>query len=208
MTLMARVRAVSSGWPGAPGLNTFYFQQGDGSSFLASDAQLCADRVRAAFLELINTFPIGHVVTVDPVVDVLDPADGELQASYGVDPPAPTSGIAISGFQAIAAMLLASYHTSGIVNGHRVSGRSFIGPVAEQQDTNGTPNADQSAKLTLFGEALLSVGLGGPNLVVWSRPVPAPTPPATTPAARAGSAHVVTSITNRDFYAVLRSRRD
>lgn len=208
MANIHRVRAVSTGWTGAPGLNTFYFKNAILQTTPEEDAQLGADRVRAAMFELVNTFPQGHICTVDPVVDFINDENGELVESFGVTPPAPTNGIAVSGFQGIALMLLASWRTGGVVQGRRVSGRAFIGPVAEQQDTNGSPNADQRIKLAQFGAAMLDKGISGPDLVVWSRPKyvqPLADPPVLV---RAGSSHVVTSMTSSDKYAVLRSRRD
>ena len=208
MAIIHRVRAVSQGWAGGPGLTTCYFREGGGSVADAAVAQLGADRVRAAFQTMVGSFPNGHTVTVDPSVDAINDTNGDLVASFGVTPPAPTVGLSGAGYQVIAAMLLVSYRTNGVVNGHRVAGRTFLGPVDGEQDTNGTPNAQQLARAAQFGAALLDKGLTGPDLVIWARPFAGRTTPPPVLPSRLGSSHVVTSIGVRDFYAVLRSRRD
>lgn len=208
MAIIHRVRAVSTGWTGGPGLNTFYFREGAGTVADAAVAQLGADRVRSAFAQLTGTYPNGHQVLVDPVVDAINDTTGILVQSFGVTPPAAVPGIGGPGYGPLASMLLATLRTSGVVAGRRVAGRAFLGPVLNSVEANGTPTPGQLTALNAFGTEMLNAGPTGPALVVWSRPVVATVPPALPVTPRAGSSWAVTSITAKDFFAVLRSRRD
>ena len=208
MAIIHRVRAVSTGWTGGPGLNTFYFREGAGTVADAAVAQLGADRVRAAFVEMQGIYPNGHSIVVDPVVDALEDTTGTLVNSFGVTPPAAVPGIGGPGYGPLPSMLLASLITSGVVAGSRVAGRAYLGPILNSVEGNGTPTAGQLAAVTAFGVAMRNAGPTGPALVVWSRPFPGQVAPLTPKPARLGSSHAVTAITARDFFAVLRSRRD
>lgn len=208
MANLYRVRVASRGWVGNPGLNTLYFAANWAEGQVGHDnAVLCADRVHAAFTELKNMYPQAWRGVVDSTVDVIEDTTGELQASESVDGLVEITGIAVSGWQGIALSLCAQLRTATITDGHRLRGRAFLGPVAEQQDTDGSPNADQAVKVAAWAAALLDNGLDGPDLAVWHRPraaQPEATPPVT---ARDGGSAIVSTITMADKYAVLRSRR-
>jgi len=213
MAFIARVRAASTGWGGGPGLNTFYFVGNSSGTDVDPDADaadLCVERVQAAFAAGLTLYPSSWQVTVSPVVDVLNPVDGELQDSFSVSPPAAQAGSGGSAFGPTPTMLLLQLRTSTFLDGSRVQGRAFIGPIIPTGDNDGTPNSGALGAGVDMGEALQDAGIGpsNPALVVWRRPrvaVPEATPPVT---ARVGSYGRVTSITVPNKYAVLRSRRD
>lgn len=213
MVHIARVRAASNGWPGQPGLNTFYFTgqaAGELEDVNSGDAQLCVDRVRAAFFAGKLLWPSIWSVVVSPDVDVLDDATGELVDSFSVTPPASVAGTNGAAFGPAAAMMLLQLRTSTFSDGSRLQGRAFLGPSVPAADANGSPNAGIITPAVAFGVALLDEGVGddNPALVVWRRPRAA-NPDATPPVdARAGSVGRVTSTGVPDRYAVLRSRRD
>lgn len=208
MAQMARVRMVTTGWGGAPGLSTFYFVRGEGpgGDFDAPTADECASRVQVAHGLQAALWPAAWTGTVQTDVDILEPATGELIWTYSVTPGGPIPGSAAGGFGPQAAMIALRYSTGGIVNGHRVRGRSFVGPVSLAGDTDGTPTAAQVNHVNQIGVQLLTLGAFDAGLVVWSRPVDAEHATPTNPV-RDGSWHTVTAASARDQFAILRSRR-
>lgn len=204
---MYRVRAATSGWSGGPGLNTFYFGP---AGFLeitsAEDAQLCVDRVRDAFLAANLLYPPQTTCVVSGQVDILESSTGELITTYAVANAAPGPFTGQIGYNPIVTMLLLKLSTNDIMHGHRVKGRSFLGPTATGLNADGTPDAGLIAEANAFGTSLLDVGIGnGPPLVVWHRPKFAP---VTHERVRDGDRAKVISTSVPDKFAVLTSRRD
>jgi hypothetical protein len=209
MTSIMRVRVVSTGWQGAPGLNTFYFQAGAaGETPAQTDANLCHTRVRAGFDAFKLQCPVPWTATVSPTVDVLNTETGDLVNSFSTPPTASVIGTAPLGFMPTATMILLRLNTSTFSDGSRIQGRAFLGPVALSDDADGTPTVSMNTAAIAMGEALQDAGIGGvPIIGVWRRPrLAAAGPPIVT--ARAGSFAAITSITSPDKFAVLRSRRD
>jgi hypothetical protein len=203
--LAYRVRAASTGWGGAPGLNTFYFDQNlianPDEDAMAAD---CVARVQAAFVQISLVFPTSWIVQVSGEVDVINSDNGDLVSSHAVTPPAPHAGQIGGGFGPQVAMICASYLTSGILDSRRVRGRCFLGPLRSGADPDGTPvNADVAVVQTNL-DTLRGGTLGHPPLVVWSRRRGVS---GRHPTGLGGSTHVVTGVTVRDTYATLRSRR-
>lgn len=206
-----RVRAVSSGWSGGPGLNTFYFIAASGGGALVSgSAQLAHDRVRNAFYDARAAWPTSWTLAMQDNVDCLDPVNGDLVDSVATTPIAGVTGTAAGGFGPIAAAILLRLQTSIFSDGRRIQGRAFLGPVVNSTDTNGTPAPALITAGTAFATALADAGLwtSYPRVVVWRRPrlADALRTPAVT--ARDGMYAEVTSSSVPDKYAVLRSRRD
>lgn len=198
---------IGTGWVGAPGLWTFYFQ-GNTSSEVPlnnSDCQLALDRVRAAVTDAGWLFPGAMKFNFSPQVDNFNAANGDLYDSQVVTPGAEKSGLSSDTFGPIPAGTLLQLNTAGIVHNRRVTGRSFFAPCVKQADADGTPR-DADRNLTVaFGTALLDEGLSGPHVSVWSRPVTVGSP---TVPVRDGTAHKVTGVTCPNKFAVMRSRRD
>ena len=207
MTRMYRVRVASTGWNGSPGLNTFYFSNiATPDSSDSTHADTCVALVQAALAAHTDIFPADHIFTVSPVVDVIDPINGELLDSYAGSAPADIHGSGTGEYGPQAAMVVGSLLTSSFVGGHRVRGRAFWGPLKALNDADGTPTADLVASVEGLRTTLTSGGTDVKS-VVWSRPrtaVPLRVPPIT---ARDGSAQPTTAISVRDSWAVLRSRR-
>jgi len=208
MAFMYRVRAASNGWPGAPGLNTFYFEADDATGTEAA-ANLCVTRVRDAFIPILPGQPTSWTLQVSPVVDVIQDTDGELQNSIVLSgTPAALVGTAENLYAPTSVMLLLKARTNTFHDGSRIAGRSYIGPSGPHSDPNGSPVAGALARVVTMGEELQDLGLlGGPRWVVWRRPRAARTLP-TPLAARAGTSARVVSFEVPDKFAVLRSRRD
>lgn len=198
MALIGRVRVASSGWSGAPGLNTFYFQNdSDPSVFTTGDAQVCVDRVRGAINSNAGLYPGQWTAVVSPDVDVLTAGSGVLATTFSVTPPTGLTGTGGSNYGPIAAMLCTRLHTADIRDGHRIGGRWYLGPLAQGADADGSPQAAKTALALSVGTMCNVVSAGAPRLVVWSRPKNA----------AGGVAALVTSVTVKDTFAVMRSRR-
>jgi len=192
---MYRVRATLSGWNGGPGLSTFYYKTtdptGEGN---ASDAFTCATRVHSALANLDSFWPAFMQITVQPVVDVIQDVTGALVASWVPGSQAVINGVAGQNALPQASMLAINYSTLDIINGHRVRGRTFLGPLRNQDDADGTPNSSQ---LTQGAEFLTDIRGSALPQVVWHRPK----------SQAGGQACLVTGGSVNDRFAVLRSRR-
>lgn len=203
--LVYRVRTATTGWTGAPGLNTFYFGQNltvdPDEGAMAAD---CVARVHAFWLACVTAFPTAWVASVSPVVDVINTDNGDLVSSIIVTTPADVTGTSSAGFGPQVAMVVGSLLTSGIIDGRRVRGRAFLGPVMMSGDTDGSPLAAVVALFLAQLGTLLGGTTGHPPLVVWSRRRGVS---AAHPTGLGGSAHIANGVTVRDTYAVLRSRR-
>jgi hypothetical protein len=186
---MSRFRVSWTGFPGAPGVSTFYEE---------TTTTLPA-KLRTFFEACKPYFPNDVTLSYAAAGDLIDETNGHITGDWTITPtPANTTGTLGQVYAAPVGMLV-NWRTSGIVNGHRVRGRTFLVPV--QQDTaTGAPNATAVAAIQTAALALVAAA---PNMVVWSRPI------ATgLPHARAGSKHLVTSASVPGKYVILRSRRD
>ena len=205
-----RVRAVSTGWAGAPGLNTFYFRSSsaEGGDPTQSDAVLAHDRVHDAFGVSLALYPPAHKTNVLPDIDVIDSRTGDLETSFAVNAGTQIVGTGQIGFAPIAIMILLRLNTNTVLDAKRIKGRAFLGPIAQSSDVDGTPDVGLTNQALAFGNKLLDGGAGDfPPLVVWHRPREASEgPPAK--AFRAGGSALVENVTVPDKFAVMRSRRD
>lgn len=203
--LVYRVRSASEGWGGAPGLNTFYFDQDlNRDTDPAGSAQTVVTRVTAFWTAVSGCFPTLWSVQVNPVVDVINTDNGDLSSSYVAATPAAVDGHVGAVFGPQVAMICADLLTVAIIDGRRVHGRAFFGPLIPAADADGTPiSADVSAVQGALTD-LMTGATTDPNLVVWSRRKGAS---LKHPTGLGGSAHLVSGVTVKDSYAILRSRR-
>lgn len=209
MTGMYRVRATSTGWSGAPGLNTFYFLRDPvDESWTADRALNCVERVRAGFAAANNIYPNTWSVQVQPEVDVIEDTTGALTQSFITTGVAPLAGLSPLGYGPLPAMMLLRLRTETIHDGSRIVGRAFLGPLGKGNDTNGSPDVGAVPLAQAMGDALLSAGINAnPKLAVWRRPREAKVGPPVVNA-RLGTSAYVSAIVVPDKFAVLRSRRD
>lgn len=208
MGRILRVRAASTGWVGAPGLNTFYFRDGDGVVVPdVAAANICIARVRAAFDLAKAMYPTQWSVVVSGQVDVLDDTTGALLQELNGTAGAPVVGTLTDGFSPLVSMVLLRIRTDTITDGKRIQGRAFLGPVGRVTDADGSPQSGAMDVALAMGNHLLTEGTTTSNLVVWRRPREAAAgPPVVT--ARPGSSALATAVSVPDKYAALRSRRD
>jgi hypothetical protein len=203
MVNIDRIRVPWVGGIGGAGLSTFYFL--DGVAALPA--------VKTFFDTVANIVPSGISWSFPGTGDTIDSDNGKIVGTWVGTGQALVQSTVAGPFAAPAGLLV-TWITSGLVNGHRVKGRTFIVPASNSSyDASGTVN--DAILATLQGQAgvLLSSTVG--NMQVWSRPhaatpqwtdVQGRTHPAT--AARIGQAVTVVDAVVKDKAVVLRSRRD
>jgi len=155
-----------------------------------------AAAVLGAFQGIAPILPDSVVVTVPDNGEMIDETNGQLVGVWTeVGTGGTVPGGAVSGASAAGVGGCVTWLTGGIVNGHRVRGRTFIVPlVTSVYEDDGTLTASSYSLMNGFGADLTAAGLE-----IWSRPsVAVPT----------GSAWPVTGHRVRDKVAFLSSRRD
>lgn len=199
-----RVRFVTSGWQGGPGLNTFYFRPLEAIA-LQSDATEAASRVRAFFSAISGNsgiFPGSWTGNLDPGVDLINEESGALIRGFdGIDS---TPLVGASGQQTGPAnvTLLLQMATSGVVAGRRVRGRANLGPLVPNASSGGSVVGAFRTLVATAADANLDVTISRAiSHVVWSRP-------KTGTGARVGSLHDVLEYNVPASFGTLRSRRD
>lgn len=198
MTSIARVRVVSSGYSGGPGLSQFFFLPVTGTEFdQAGIDKACLD-VRQLFLDCASVFATGWQAQVDTEVVIFDSASGDLTNVMAAASTAVVAGAGNAQGPAPAGACL-RWLTGGIIKGRRLSGRTFLVPLASSAyEANGT--LAPSPLITIRDAGTKLATAAGSTLVVWHRPNGA--------TGAAGSALPVNGAALTDKVAVLRSRRD
>lgn len=187
MANLARVRTL---WTGNPvigdGVSTFYFDEAH-TGFVAD--------VGTFWNSQKASFPAGITWTTPGSGDLIDVATGELSGTWTE---AGTSAITSTGpgIFARGVGVRTIWRTSGIRNGRRVQGSTFLAPlVGAMFEADGSPAA---AQLTLWrNTAATLVTDSGTNMKIYSRPSPG----------QAGQANTVISSDVPDKVSWLRSRR-
>ena len=198
MPTIDRVRIALTGFPGGPGVCTFYGISG--SSLLPPLHQLWDD--------LRGTMPVDVGIAFPASGDTIDTATGQIMGSWaGTQLPA-WQGVATGGYAAPVGVAL-TWLTSARFSGRLLKGRSFIVPmISTVFDVNGSLLTAQLQQLEVAAALMVSQSAG--NFVIWQRPRKAGPAVGTRPpvTARGGGYAVVTSSRVADKAAILRSRRD
>ena len=161
-------------------------------------AQTTMDRLSASINHVVSTFPGAYTFTPDTSVDDINPVTGVLTGSHPVSSASHTGG-ASQGYLATMAMIAVTWITGAFVNGRRLTGRTFFGPVStEYIDTDGSPGSGLLTAAGLTAADWYDPGATTTDTVVWHRPV----------AGAGGQCYGIVSHSIKDKYAVLRSRRD
>lgn len=193
MVNISRVRASITGFPGGPGVSTFY----------------CLNPV--TFIPLLTTYytnlssnrPAGCAVQVENVGDVLDPLSGALTGSWSGPAQAALPGFGTGAYPAPAGLCV-TWNTGTVLDRKRLRGRTFMVPLAgDQYQNDGSLSALSQSNHQINASTLVADAAA--NFVVWHRPRPVS---LRYPVARAGGYAAVVSANVRDKVAVLRSRRD
>lgn len=200
MTLLGRSVVRATGFVGAPGYNIIHWSAGVGPG--PSDPEGVEewhDSLQTTLALYSGVLVNGVSMFIEADVVYFDDSDGVILGS--TTDPIGDRGIACTGTgtdMSRATCLTVRHRTSDYVNGRRLQGRTFLGPVASQAlDVYGQVNS------TIIDDAAdnwvgLISGLGG-RLAVWHRP--------TTPTGTDGSYGDVTSISINSVPGTLRSRK-
>jgi len=194
MASIQKVQCVWTGFSGAPGTTTMY---------ATAAADLLAP-LRAFLNANVAIFPTGLTITMPGIGDIINDATGELTGTWGpVTSPAPVVGTGVAVYSAPSGVSV-QWHTTGIVDGRRVKGRTYLVPWLGLQN-DGSPSPTSLATLSTSLATYLAASAG--NMKVWQRPRLASAGPPVV-SARAGSSWPVDGSQVGDFMSVLRSRRD
>lgn len=204
MPAILRVKARWSGFNGGPGYSVLHFRDfgtgdGGGSDPAAADAAAAVARCATFFGSVAQICPPVVTITIEPDVDLIDSANGQLIESFSVTAPAGAVGQATGSYSAASGAVV-NWRTGGIRNGRRIRGRTFLVPLASSQ--YGSDGQLIPAALTrLRGAAdALRITTSSPDLVVFARP--------STAGGTDGTLSVVTGSNVPPLAAILRSRRD
>ena len=196
---MLRVKVNWTGFAGSPGYTNLYlneFTEGDQTQVNADGAAAKVDTWVTAWQPMLAATAN---VQVDPVVDVVESTNGQLQGFFNVTPAAARGGTATGNYSAASGAVV-NWYTAGVRNGRRVRGRTFLVPLGGTA-MSATGNLDDTKLATLRTATTTFIGIGGTgDMGVWARP--------TTPGATDGVWHPTTAFTIPDKAAILTSRRD
>lgn len=190
MAIIRKIPVAWGGFPGAPGYSVFYSPE-------AVDA---VASIKTFFNAIKTDIVISTTLTIPFAGDSINDTDGQLAGSWT----SPDGGVVTctgSGAYAAGTGAFARWLTTGIVNGRRVKGRTFICPLtANDYEANGTI---ATTPLGTMSAAAAVLGTSG-KLVLWSRPFAGD---LRNPTPRAGSSYPVIAGTVADLVTSLRTRR-
>lgn len=197
---MADLFRVRVGWSGViagPGLTTFY-----------TNATPVVAGFKALFTTEASAFPPGITWTIFGSGDIINDADGVLTGAWGAGGDLTEVSTGSSANVAPQAGAIIKWSSTTILDGHRVSGRTFLVPLV-------TSNYIGSVLATAFRNTLQTaatalVSSQASHLCLWHRPRVAKPATATSPAvsARPGGTAIITGATVPSKPATLNSRRD
>lgn len=193
---ISRIRAVWTGFIGAPGVSTFY----------SLNPEVDVPLITGFFRGLITVLPLAVNITVDSSGDVLDETTGNLTGSWSMAAQEGQQGTCAGPYAAPVGMVV-NWETGAVLDQSRLRGKTYLVPLCGSAfDANGTPIPEAVALVLGDAESLAAEN----SLVVWHRPRAARAADGSRPAvtARAGGYANIIGATVHDFAAVLTSRRD
>jgi len=193
-----RVRVSWTGFPGAPGVSTFY----------ALDGPAMLPHLKTYFDAMRGQIPADVTMTIENFGDIIEPISGDLVSSWVGEVQAPSVGEQ-NGQYAAPVGACVNWLTGDVLDGHRLRGRTYFVPLASAAfDLTGSINSTVLTAYRAFSETFRTDETG--NFVIWHRPRVAKAADGSRPAveARAGGYSVVTGSQVPDESVVLRSRRD
>lgn len=194
MTDIQRIRVAITGFPGAPGVATFF----------ASATDTTAVAALATYYGAVKGFhPGGVSFDIPGTGDLIDDATGTITGVWTQSGSATQTSATPANIYIAGACFRTRWVTGGIVHGRRVTGTTFLGPIlASSFENDGSPLGTSLTTVRAAAVALVAAA----DLYIWSRPYqnkggsdPIPT--------RAGSSHLVIGTTTPDLTSGLRSRR-
>lgn len=187
---MRRIRTLWTGVSGLPGVSTMYF---DATDLSLGDLVTGLDEYWSAVASAGGTgsqgLRTGTVLTLDPVVQIVDPATGATVSTETITGTHTWSGNGTAEPLPPATAMLVEWRSGTYIGGRELRGRTFFTCLTEDSSTSGVPGG---AMLTALGS--WSNTLAAESMCLYSP----------TKRVRAG----VTGATVWSKFAVLRSRRD
>ena len=198
MTTLYRTRVQWNGFPGSPGVSTFYGLVDTGM----------VGNLHTFLTALTSLLPSEVHLHIENSGDALEDTTGVLTGAWAADSVADVVGSGDNHYPAPVGFNV-DWNSTAILDGHRLKGRTYFVPGAGGiYDTDGTILSGVLTTIQTAADGFLAAESG--NLAIWHRPRAARAADATHLAvtARAGGHGVVTTCSARDKTVVLRSRRD
>jgi len=187
MAGIAKIPVVWSGVTGLPGVSVFYS--------LGTDAVAAVAALNTWFGQIKTLVPSAVTFQTPSDGDIVDETTGTLLSDFTGASGSSITGTGGSGSYAAGVGFRVRWGTSGIENGRRVVGSTFIVPVLGSiYDTSGTIANASVSDVQGWSNTLVSAAV----LRVWHRP---------SPGGSDGSAYPFMSASVPDKVATLRSRR-
>lgn len=186
MTAIQRYRVRWSGFPGAPGISTFYF---------TAPTAPAAD-LHALYAGIATHLPSNTNISFDAGGDLIDDTNGALAGSWTAAGAASIPG-GSTGTYAGPVGACIDWLTGSVINRRRLMGRTFFVPLSSTSfDTDGSLSSTVmtdfvGAMNTFLGTSTFT------NMLIWHRPK----------GASPGASHPATGGRVPDKAVVLRSRR-
>jgi hypothetical protein len=197
---IGRIKVVTTGWIGGPGLSQLYFTGATAGTVTNADAVNAAAAVRAFYFALVAWNANGWTATVQPVVQVIEATTGALIREEAITAPALVTGTGGASWGSTSSGVVASWHTSSVFGRHLLRGRTFLTPLyASSINTSGQITAAVVTGVQAAGATL--VASAAANMVVWHRPHP-------LSSSANGGYGDMTACSVSAVEGILRSRRD
>lgn len=196
MAQVGRALVALTGWSGAPGVNVVHFA-GAGETIDAEEWLDFQGRLHAAYTAFGQRLAGGVHVQIPQECEVLNVATGVLENVLVTEDPQPEI-ISVSGGPVNSAtQCVVRLHTGAIINGRRLQGRIFGGPLASGAVAGNAVIPAVRADFVTGVSGLIFGELGSTGIVVYHRPK----------AGNPGAIGLVSSVTTWEIPGVLRSRR-
>lgn len=200
MGQIGRMRVSITGFPGGPGVNTFYFFGSSLSSFNAADAGNARTALETFYTSIKGLYCTGTTLLCDSSMDVLDVSSGQVQGSVSAGAPTGITGSGGITSAPRAAAVCVSWNTGTPVGRRILRGRTFLSPTTFSAWDN-AGNVQGSMQTTVTNAANALIANASADLAMWHRPHPLTT-------GNNGLASSAVSAKINIKGAVLRSRRD
>lgn len=197
MTVISRIR-VDLGGSAVVGQSVMTFYSLSATTGLPAALTTWLNALKA-------NFPPSLTFTVPNGGDLIEDSDGSLQGVWSQGSGGTVTGTGVGGFLQGTGVRVV-WGTNGITGNRRVKGSTFLVPLMGT-DFDASGKLQPTSLTALDGPTQTFLTGQKPNLVVWSRPVPAHIRNGVTVPARAGHSSPILTATIPSFVTTLRSRR-
>jgi hypothetical protein len=201
MTVLGRSIVRTTGFTGEPGINVIHWVSATGTegSYTESLVEDWHQKLSDRLFNYAANIVTGALVSVDPQDIIFEDSTGQAVGAVTQSGTAPAffgSGTDVTTSRADCVTV--RHTTSSWVNGRRLGGRTFVGPMATNMFSSSGQVASSIVAATPGIWSPLTTGLDG-LLVIWHRP--------TTPTSSDGEYAVVTGSSANSTPGTLRSRK-